>query len=55
MRFHKHLLLWSSLGTLAILGWAAFSENVLADGRRVQASARSRLASEDAARAVVAE
>ena len=43
MRFHKHLLLWSSLGTLAILGYAAFAENYLGDWRRTQTSARSRL------------
>ena len=49
MRFHKHLLLWSSVGMLAILGWAAVSENVLAEWRRVQGVARSRLAPEDAA------
>jgi cbb3-type cytochrome c oxidase subunit III len=49
MRFHKHLLLWSSLGTLALLGWAAFSENALADWRRVQRAARARLGPEDAA------
>lgn len=48
MRFHKHLLLWSSLGTLLILGWAAFSENVLAEWRRVQRSARTRLPAEEA-------
>ena len=49
MRFQKHLLLWSSLGMLAILGWAAVSENVLAEWRRVQGVARSRLPPEDAA------
>src|SRR3990172_10147023 len=49
MRFYKHLLLWSSVGTLAVLCWAAFAENFLADWRRVQASARSRLPAEEAA------
>ena len=28
MRANKHLLLWSSLGTLALLGWAAYEEDV---------------------------
>lgn len=50
MRFYKHLLLWSSLGTLAILGWAAYAENVLADWRRVQAGARARLPAGEAER-----
>lgn len=36
MRLNKHLLLWSSVGALGVLGWAAFSENVLADWRRAQ-------------------
>lgn len=48
MRFYKHLLLWSSLGTLLLLGWAAFSENVLAQWRRAQSTARSRLGPEEA-------
>ncbi|HET9599657.1 MAG TPA: hypothetical protein VFP65_29045, partial [Anaeromyxobacteraceae bacterium] len=48
MRFHKHLLLWSSLGTLAVLAWAAYSENVRAEWRRAQLSARSRLPAEEA-------
>jgi cbb3-type cytochrome c oxidase subunit III len=48
MRFYKHLLLWSSLGTLLVLGWAALSENVGAEWRRVQLSARSRLPPEEA-------
>jgi len=37
MRLNKHLLLWSSAGSLVVLVWAAFSENVLADWRRAQA------------------
>jgi len=49
MRFYKHLLLWSSLGTLAVLGWAAFAENVLSDWRRAQTEARSRLPAAEAA------
>ncbi len=36
MRQNKHLLLWSSAGALAVLAWAAYSENVLADWRQVQ-------------------
>ncbi len=36
MRANKHLLLWSSLGTLAVLGWSAYSENFLSDWRRSQ-------------------
>lgn len=48
MRFYKHLLLWSSLGTLLLLGWAAVSENFLAGWRRAQETARSRLPPEDA-------
>jgi mono/diheme cytochrome c family protein len=43
MRFYKHLLLWSSIGTLAVLSWAAFAENFRSDWRRIQTSARSRL------------
>jgi len=48
MRFYKHVLLWSSLGTLLILGWAAVEENVLAGWRRTQGAARSRLPPEEA-------
>ena len=36
MKANKHLLLWSSLGTLLVLFWAAFHENYLQDWRRVQ-------------------
>ena len=49
MRFYKHLLLWSSLGTLAVLVWAAYAENFLSDWRRVQSSARARLPAVEAA------
>jgi len=49
MRFYKHLLLWSSLGTLAILAWAAIAENVFADWRAAQRAARTRLAAPEAA------
>jgi cbb3-type cytochrome c oxidase subunit III len=48
MRFYKHVLLWSSLGTLLILGWAAVEENLLAGWRRTQGAARSRLPQEEA-------
>jgi hypothetical protein len=48
MRFYKHVLLWSSLGTLLILGWAAVEENVLAGWRRTQGSASARLSPEEA-------
>jgi cbb3-type cytochrome c oxidase subunit III len=43
MRLYKHVLLWSSLGTLAVLAWAAYDENVRSDWHRVQAAARDRL------------
>jgi mono/diheme cytochrome c family protein len=49
MRFHKHLLLWSSVGTLLVLGWAAVSENFLAEWRRLQVAARGRLPPDQAA------
>lgn len=47
MRFYKHLLLWSSLGTLAVLVWAAFAELGLSDWRRAQRAARARLPEPD--------
>jgi mono/diheme cytochrome c family protein len=43
MRGTKHLLLWTSLGTLLVLAFAAFSENVLAGWRRHQRAAGGRL------------
>ncbi len=43
MRGVKHLLLWSSLGTLAVLAYAAFAENFLAEWRRLQRAAAARL------------
>jgi mono/diheme cytochrome c family protein len=49
MRFYKHLLLWTSLGTMLVLGWAAVSENALAEWRRVQSAARTRLPPAEAA------
>lgn len=36
MKANKHLLLWSSLGTLLVLMYAAFHESYLQDWRRVQ-------------------
>jgi cbb3-type cytochrome c oxidase subunit III len=36
MRLNKHLLLWSSLGTLVLLAWSAYQENVLREWRRIQ-------------------
>jgi cbb3-type cytochrome c oxidase subunit III len=48
MRLYKHVLLWSSLGSLALLAWAAFDENVRAEWRRVQVAARARLPAADA-------
>jgi len=36
MKANKHLLLWSSLGTLAVLLWAAIDENFLRDWRIIQ-------------------
>ena len=36
MRANKHLLLWTSLGTLLLLGWAAYDENALREWRRLQ-------------------
>jgi mono/diheme cytochrome c family protein len=43
MRGMKHLLLWTSLGTLLVLAFAAYSENVLAGWRRLQREAGGRL------------
>ena len=41
MNKNKHLLLWSSLGVLALLGAAAYEENCQKQWRRVQASVRN--------------
>ncbi len=41
MRKNKHLLLWSSLGVLALLVAAAVQENFLQRWRRIQASVRT--------------
>jgi cytochrome c oxidase cbb3-type subunit 3 len=41
MNKNKHLLLWSSLGTLVLLAVAAVQENFLKDWRAIQASVRT--------------
>ena len=41
MNRNKHLLLWSSLGTLALLVIAAVQENLLKDWRRIQREAHA--------------
>ena len=43
MRAIKHVLLWSSLGTLLALGWAAYQENVLQEWRKLQHDYRAAL------------
>lgn len=43
MKANKYLLLFSSLGTLVVLFWAAVSENYLQDWRRIQRDIRSQL------------
>ncbi len=43
MKKNKHLLLWSSLGTLLILMWAAFHENYLQEWRRIQRDVKNRM------------
>jgi mono/diheme cytochrome c family protein len=49
MRRNKHLILWSSLGSLVLLMWAAYEENALQDWRVFQTEYRRRLAAADAA------
>ena len=49
MRRNKHLILWSSLGSLVLLMWAAYEENALQDWRVFQTEYRQRLAAADAA------
>jgi cbb3-type cytochrome c oxidase subunit III len=46
MRLNKHLILWSSLGSLALLMWSAYEENVLPDWRGIQTEYRRRLSAE---------
>ena len=48
MKANKHLLLWSSVGTLAVLLWAAVDENFLRDWRVIQWEVRARLPSSQA-------
>ncbi len=48
MKANKHLLLWSSLGTLAVLLWAAVHENYLRDWRVIQREVRAQLPSSQA-------
>jgi mono/diheme cytochrome c family protein len=43
MRANKHLLLWSSLGTLLALAWAAYAENTLQEWRSIQHEYRAAL------------
>lgn len=49
MKKNKHLLLWSSLGTLLILMWAAFHENYLQEWRRIQRNVKQRMPPQQAA------
>lgn len=49
MKANKHLLLWSSLLCLLVLGWAALHENLLQPWRRFQRSFRSQLSAEQTA------
>lgn len=49
MKANKHLLLWSSLGTLLVLMYAAFHENYLQDWRRVQRHIRDSMPPDQAA------
>jgi cbb3-type cytochrome c oxidase subunit III len=48
MKANKHLLLWSSLGTLAVLLWAAIDENFLRDWRIIQRRIQQQLSSAQA-------
>ena len=43
MKANKHLLLWSSVGTLAVFLWAAVNENFLTDWRVIQLGIQARL------------
>ena len=49
MKANKHLLLWSSLATLAVLLWAAVDENFFRDWRVLQRKIQARLPSSQAA------
>lgn len=48
MRANKHLLLWSSLGCLLALGWAAYAEGALKEWRSLQQAYRAALPAEQA-------
>ena len=50
MGLNKHLLLWTSLGSLLLLVWAAYQENVLQEWRVLQAQYRGQLPEQDAAK-----
>jgi cytochrome c oxidase cbb3-type subunit 3 len=43
MKANKHLLLWSSIGTLAVLLWAAVYENYFRDWRTLQRQIKAQL------------
>lgn len=43
MKANKHLLLWSSIGTLIVLVWAAVQENFFRDWRLIQREIQARL------------
>jgi cytochrome c oxidase cbb3-type subunit 3 len=49
MKANKHLLLWSSVGTLAVLVWAAVHENFFRDWRVIQDRVRAELSASQAA------
>lgn len=49
MRFNKHLLLWSSVGVLVLLVWAAAQENLLQDWRRHQKAYKQKLSTDRSA------
>jgi mono/diheme cytochrome c family protein len=48
VRANKHLLLWTSIGTLLALGWAAYAENYLQEWRMLQHEYRATLPPEQA-------
>jgi len=48
MKVNKHLLLWSSIGALAVLIWAAVDENFLRDWRIIQRRVQQQLSSAQA-------
>jgi cbb3-type cytochrome c oxidase subunit III len=48
MKANKHLLLWSSIGTLAVLLWAAVYENYFRDWRTLQRQIQAQLSTSQA-------